>query len=160
MGSVRDLKASRLPGSKQKKHKAGEQQKQQQQQQQPAATAATAASDMECLSNGISVPSSSASAAAAASREALEVFASCAAAAAEGDTAATEGDTSPTEGDTVKAEDIFAACPYSQWRFLHLRLRRSLVHHGFHKPTKIQLAAIPTLLHGHDALIQCPTGKP
>ncbi|XP_026190316.1 ATP-dependent RNA helicase DBP7 [Cyclospora cayetanensis] len=59
---------------------------------------------------------------------------------------------------STEEKNLFSAVPYARWRFLHVRLRRSLLHHGYSSPTKIQLVAVPALLHGHDALIQCPTG--
>lgn len=42
---------------------------------------------------------------------------------------------------------------------LHTRLVRTLQHHGFLRPTEIQELAIPTVLHGHDTLIQSYTGE-
>ncbi|KAL8270375.1 hypothetical protein Esti_005699 [Eimeria stiedai] len=131
-------------GGKQRRHKNSKQQQQQ----------AAAASDY-CAPASNSEPTAAAADAAEGGSGAVwfEGSGSPAAAAA---CVSEEGE--PTAGAAGAGSELFAAAPFAAWGFLHVRLRRSLVHHGFVIPTKIQLVAIPTLLHGHDALIQCPTG--
>ncbi|CDJ37890.1 hypothetical protein ETH_00025560 [Eimeria tenella] len=170
----------------QKQQQKQQQQKQQQQQpkekrkphkQRPAAAAATTPGEVEsdCSTAPGEEPRAAATAAAAADKHgaasspaAADTAAAAAAAAAAAPdpsacaadpaAAATPAETPAAAAAAAAAASLFAAASYSKWAFLHLRLRRSLLHHGFTKPTKIQLLAIPTLLHGHDTLIQCPTG--
>ncbi|PFH31470.1 DEAD/DEAH box helicase domain-containing protein [Besnoitia besnoiti] len=55
---------------------------------------------------------------------------------------------------------LFSVSSYAEMEgLLHTRLVRTLNHHGFRRLTAIQHLAIPTVLHGHDTLVQCFTGS-
>ncbi|KEP61109.1 UNVERIFIED_CONTAM: DEAD/DEAH box helicase domain-containing protein [Hammondia hammondi] len=71
-----------------------------------------------------------------------------------------EGDQGGEEEASDYGDDLFSSCAFSQMEgVLHTRLIRTLNHHGFRRLTAIQHLTIPTVLHGHDTLVQCFTGS-
>ncbi|CBZ56233.1 putative ATP-dependent RNA helicase, partial [Neospora caninum Liverpool] len=64
------------------------------------------------------------------------------------------------DGSDCGDDSLFSSSAFSQMEgVLHTRLVRTLNHHGFRRLTAIQHLAIPTVLHGHDTLVQCFTGS-
>ncbi|PHJ22852.1 dead deah box helicase domain-containing protein [Cystoisospora suis] len=72
----------------------------------------------------------------------------------------TEAEEEESDDDDDDDSCLFSPFPFSVMEgVLHTRLVRTLQHHGFKRPTEIQELAIPTVLHGHDTLIQSYTGS-